>query len=211
MEWIGSRMFRQLCFGIALAASLAPGDGRAQAGDGAWGLDMGVLADSGNALLQRAPDPQVDALFQAVDAVARDDRESAALCALLEPGADRSVQGLQAFAAQLGPDSRSRVANALADLVVASMQAPPQAFDRAAATQSLKAAAVTAAMLHDGFTRGLQGDGADGRGARCQSVRWLLDAMQSRPAHERAAMTRLLLDEGLSRLAASAGASTRGG
>jgi hypothetical protein len=32
-------------------------------------------------------------------------------------------------------------------------------------------------------------------------VRWLLDAMQSRPQVERAAMTRLLLEQGLSQLA----------
>ena len=35
------------------------------------------------------------------------------------------------------------------------------------------------------------------------ALRWLLDAMQTRPAAERAAMTRMLLDEGLARLDAA--------
>ena len=76
----------------------------------------------------------------------------------------------------------------------------------AAARQSLKAAGVTAAILHDGFVAGLNADGnaPDARSARCQSLRWLLDAMQARPVAERAAMTRLLLDEGLTRMSAGA-------
>jgi len=62
---------------------------------------------------------------------------------------------------------------------------------------------VTAAILHDGFIAGLNTTGStiDNRAARCRSLRWLLDAMQSRRQGERAAMTRLLLDEGLARLA----------
>lgn len=190
---------------IALAALLLPSLTMARPAADLWGLDPSVLAATGGDLLQRAPDPQVDALFQAVHAVARNDAESPALCALLEPAADRSIEGLDAFASQLGPDSRSRVTNALADLLLAAVQSPAQTFDRAAAKQSLKGAAVTAALLHDGFATGLQaGDDADGRSARCRSLRWLLDAMQSRPPAERAAMTRFLLDEGLSRMATDA-------
>ncbi|WP_159017038.1 hypothetical protein [Cognatiluteimonas profundi] len=190
---------------IVLAALLLPSLSMARPAADLWGFDPGVLAATGGDLLQRAPDPQVDALFQAVHAVARNDNESGALCALFEPKADRSIAGLDAFASQLGPASRSRFADALADLLLAAVQSPAQAFDRAAAKQSLKGAAVTAALLHDGFTTGLQaGDDADGRSARCQSLRWLLDAMQSRPPGERAAMTRFLLDEGLSRIATGA-------
>jgi hypothetical protein len=190
---------------IVLAALLLPSLCVARPASGPWDFDPGVLASTGGDLLQRAPDPQVDGLFQAVHAVARNDNESGALCALFEPDADRSIGGLDAFAARLGPDSRARVANALADLLLAAVQSPAQAFDRAAAKQSLKGAAVTAALLHDGFTAGLQAGGdAVGRDARCRSLRWLLDAMQSRPPGERAAMTRFLLDEGLSRLATGA-------
>ena len=168
-----------------------------------WGIDAGVLASSGSDLLRRAPDGEIDALFQAVHAASRDDDEAQALCALFEPDADRSLDGLNTAASRLGPASRERFATAVADALVAAVQSPPQAFDAAAARQSLKSAGATAAILHEGFVGGLNASGndADARSARCQSLRWLLDAMQSRPAPERAAMTRLLLDEGFARLA----------
>lgn len=171
-----------------------------------WGLDPGLLAGSGSDLLRRAPDGEVDALFQAVHAATQDDDEAQALCALFEPDADRSLDGLNAAASRLGPTSRDRFATAIADALVAALQSPPQAFDAAAARQSLKSAGVTAAILHEGFVGGLNATGTDtdARTARCQSLRWLLDAMQSRPPPERAAMTRLLLDEGLARLAPGA-------
>lgn len=167
-----------------------------------WGIDPGVLAASGSDVLRRAPDGEVDALFQAVHAAARDDDEAQAMCALFEPDADRSLDGLNAAASRLGPASRDRFATAMANALVAAMQSPPQAFDAAAARQSLKSTGVTAAILHEGFVGGLNATGTDpaARSARCQSLRWLLDAMQSRPPAERAAMTRLLLDEGLARL-----------
>ncbi len=161
-------------------------------------FDPSVLAESGSDLLKRAPPAQMDAVFQAVHAVAANTAEAPALCALLQPGADRSLDGLNAFASRLGPDSRARFGNALADLLVSAVQSPPQSYDPAVAQQSLKASAVTAALLHDGFMAGFQaGNDATGRDARCQSMRWLLDAMQSRPQIERASMTRLLLDQGL--------------
>jgi len=165
---------------------------------GQWDFDPSVLAESGSDLLKRAPPSQMDAVFQAVHAVAANTAEAPALCALLQPDADRSLDGLNTFASRLGPDSRARFGNALADLLVTAVQSPPQAYDPAAAQQALKASAVTAALLHDGFMAGFQaGNDANGRDARCQSVRWLLDAMQSRPQPERASMTRLLLDQGL--------------
>jgi hypothetical protein len=169
-----------------------------------WGFDPGVLAASGSDLLRRAPDGEVDALFQAVHAAAREDGEAQAMCALFEPDADRSLDGLNAAATQLRPASRERFAAAIANALVAAVQSPPQAFDAGVARQSLKSAGVTAAILHEGFVGGLNATGNDPatRSARCQSLRWLLDAMQSRPPTERAAMTRLLLDEGLVRLAA---------
>ncbi|MDB6163843.1 MAG: hypothetical protein JWL98_1275 [Xanthomonadaceae bacterium] len=166
-----------------------------------WQLDTGALAASGSDLLLRAPDAQIDGLFQAVHSAAQDPNDARALCTLFAPDADRSLQGLNDVAARLGPTSRSRFATALADVFVASMQSSPQPLDRAAAQQSLKAAAVTAALLHDGFVAGLQAEA--GEDARCQSLRWLLDAVQSRPQTERAAMTRLLLDQGLAQVAST--------
>lgn len=165
---------------------------------GGWDFDPSVLAESGSDVLKRAPAPQMDAVFQAVHAVAANAAEAPALCALLQPDADRSLDGLNAFASRLGPDSRARFGNALADLLVTAVQSAPQPYDPAVAQQALKASAVTAALLHDGFMAGFQaGNDASGRDARCQSMRWLLDAMQSRPLGERASMTRLLLDQGL--------------
>ena len=195
-------MLNRAFLAIALAVlSLSTRVHAAPAGEwdaGEWNFDPSVLAASGSDLLKRAPPPQMDAVFQAVHAVAANAAEAHALCALLQPDADRSLDGLNTFASRLGPDSRARFGNALADLLVTAVQSAPQSYDPAAAQQSLKASAVTAALLHDGFMAGFQADNTDkGRDARCQSVRWLLDAMQSRPQLERASMTRLLLDQGL--------------
>lgn len=188
--------------GIALLLSLLLAPAAAQQTDaGVWSFDPSVLAAGGDLLL-RAPDREIDGLFQAVHAVAQSPNEVQALCGLFDPQADRSLAGLNAVASRLGPDSRTRFANAVANVLVAAMQSSPQPHDVAAARQSLKAAGVTAAILHDGFLAGLNADGNDAatRDARCQSLRWLLDAMQTRPQPERAAMTRLLLDEGLTRM-----------
>lgn len=189
-------------FTAALAALLASVPAVAQDA-GAWGFDPGILAASGSDLLRRAPNAEIDGLFQAVHAATRNEQEAQAVCALFEPDADRSLDGLNAAASRLGPASRERFGNAVGNVLVAAVQSPPQVFDAAAARQSLKASGVTAALLHDGFVAGLTATGSttDSRAARCHSLRWLLDAMQSRPQGERAAMTRLLLDEGLARLA----------
>jgi len=183
---------------LAAASTAAPAQSVAD-----WGIDPDILADSGSDLLGRAPDDAIDGLFQAVHAASRNEDEARALCGLFEPDADRSLAGLNAVAVRLGPASRERFATAVADALVGATQSPPQPYDAAAALQSLKAAGATAAILHDGFVRGLNASGndADSRGARCQSLRWLLDTMRARPQHERAAMTRWLLDEGVARLA----------
>jgi hypothetical protein len=191
---------------VVLTLSLLIAPAMAQQPDsGGWSFDPSVLAAGGD-LLQRAPDREIDQLFQAVHAAAQTPAEADALCGLFDPQSDRSLAGLNEVASQLGPDSQARFANAVASVLVGAMQSPPQRYDAAAARQSLKAAGVTAAILHDGFLAGLNADGnaPDARGARCQSLRWLLDAMQSRPAAERAAMTRLLLDEGLARIGTGA-------
>jgi hypothetical protein len=193
------------CCAVVLSAALAfmSASTFAQPSLDDWGIDPGVLADGGNTLLRHAPDDAIDAIFQSVHAASQDDAQARALCGLFEPDADRSLQGLNAVAARLAPASRDRFAAALGNALLAAMQSPAQPYDAGAALQSLKAAGVTAALLHDGFVRGLNTAGNDdnSRAARCQSLRWLLDAMQARPQSERAGMTRWLLDQGLGRLA----------
>jgi hypothetical protein len=189
---------RLCCMAIGMLLSSTVG---AQTAPADWGMDVGALAGGGSELLQHAPDAQLDELFQALHSVAHDDHDAQALCALFAPDADRSLQGFNTLAARLGPANRSDLATALADVLVVAMQSPPQADHHAQAQQSLKAAGVTAALLHDGFVAGLQSSAAPP--ARCQSLRWLLDAMQTRAATERAAMTRLLLDQGLGLISAS--------
>lgn len=163
-----------------------------------WGIDASVLMEGSEDLLLRAPDPAIDALFQAVHASAQSPAEARALCGLFDPQADRSLAGLNEVAARLGDDSRARLANAAAEAFVAAAQHPRQPYDAAQAQQWMKAAGVRAALLNDGFSAGLSGDDPD---ARCRSIGQLLDALQSRPLGERAAVTRLLLSEGLTRLA----------
>ncbi|MFL6592459.1 MAG: hypothetical protein ACJ8GK_07110 [Luteimonas sp.] len=199
MQRFATRLPFVLCTALSLATSIA----RAQDAPADWGIDPAILGASGSDLLRRAPDSAIDGVFQAVHAASQDDGEARALCGLFEPGADRSLQGLNAVATQLAPASRERFANAIAQALVGAMQSPPQPYDAAAAKQSLKAAGATAAILHDGFARGLDAAGTDApsRDARCRSLRWLLDAMQTRPPSERAAMTRWLLDQGLAQLA----------
>ena len=83
------------------------------------------------------------------------------------------------------------------------MQNPRQAYDAAAAKQTLKSAGVTAMLLHDGFMVGMTADGTDAasRDARCRSFGWMLDALHDVPMPQRVAATRLMLSEGLSQLA----------
>ena len=162
-----------------------------------WGFDPTALVSSGQDLLSRAPDATVDGLFQALHATAKRPEESQALCALFDPQSDRGLDGLNALASQLGEESRVRLADAVTQFVVAAAQNPPQPYDAAAARQALKAAGVRAALLDDGFVAGLNGDDHP---ARCRSIGLLLDALQTRPAGERAAVTRLMLTEGLDRL-----------
>jgi hypothetical protein len=188
---------------IASTALLLAAAPAARAQDmGAWRFDPGALLATGSDLLRQVPAAQMDGLLQALHATAQDERQAQLLCGLFDPDADRSLQGLDALATKLDPGSRQRFAAAIADALVASLQSPVQPYDAARARQSLKAAGVTAALLHDGFVAGLNTPGRDpaSRQSRCRSVRWLLDAMQSRPQDERAAMTRLLLEQGLGRL-----------
>lgn len=180
------------------AAATPPPGADARAMMEAWGIDPAVLAGDGATLLQRAPDPAVDTLFQAVHLSFQNAQEAQALCALFEPDGDRSLEGLNRAAATLGDASRRRLANAVVLVLMTSAQGTPQPYDVGTARQALKAAAVRAALLNDGFTAAL--NGGDTR-ARCRAIGQLTAALEGQPQAERAAVTRLLLGEGLAMLA----------
>jgi hypothetical protein len=165
-----------------------------------WGVDPAVLVADGRELLLRAPDTAVDGVFQVLLDTSRRPQQARVVCALLDPQADSSLAGLNAIAGGLEPAMRERYVQAVAVLFVAAAQHPPQPFDAAAAEQALRQAGVRAALLNDGFSAGLAGDTA----ARCRSAAMLLQALAPRPLPERAAVTRLLLMQGLQRLAGPA-------
>ena len=187
------------CLGLAAAAPAASAPPEPAPMLESLGFDPAVLVADGMELLSRAPDTAVDGLFQAVHAAAREPGEADALCALFEPEADRSLAGMNAAAEGLDAESRDRFALAVAGVLVEATRNPPQPFDPEAALQSLKSAGATAAILHADFLPGMEGTGEE----RCRSFGMLLDALAERPLGERAAVTRLLLQEGLSRAAGS--------
>lgn len=195
------RLLLIACLGlVATAPTAAAPPGPASLAE-AWGFDPAVLVADGMELLSRAPDDAVDGLFQAVHAAASAPGETAALCALFEPDADRSLAGMNAAATRLDTESRDRFALAVAEVLVEATRNPPQPFDAATARQALKSAGATAAILHADFLPGLQGGG----GERCRSFGLLLDVIGERPLDERAAVTRLLLREGLAHAAGAVG------
>lgn len=163
-----------------------------------WGFDPGALLADGRELVMRAPDASVDGVFQAVHASSRSPQDSRVMCELFDPAAERSLEGYNQIAAQLSEQSRLRFADAATAFFLTAAQSPQQPFDAATAQQALKAAGVRAALMNDGFLAGLNGGDHD---ARCRSVGWLLDALQARPAAERASVMRLLLSQGLDYLA----------
>lgn len=166
-------------------------------------LDPAMVMAVGGDVLVRAPDSALDQLFQAVHATSRVPEESAVLCALFDPDADRSVPAFQRAANRLGDGSRERFAAAFTQIAVTGLQGQPQPYDPAMAQQVLKSSAVKAAMLHDGFMVGLTTTGTDAasREARCRSFRWIVGVLKDAPVPQRAAATRWLLQEGLTLVA----------
>lgn len=162
-----------------------------------WGFDPAVLVADSRALLLRAPDSEIDRLFQAVHGSAQVPGEASALCAAFDPDGELGLEALQVAGEQLGDASRARFVDAIGAVLLAAAQHPPQPFDQAGARQALKAAGVTAAIQHDGFAAGLNGNDRD---ARCRSVGQLIDGLQAQPLPKRAAATRLLLLEGVGML-----------
>jgi hypothetical protein len=197
---------------LAVSAGLVPGattaEQRYSAADieqALSGLDIDALVGEAGGVLARAPDSAIDGLFQAVHASAQMPQEAQAMCRLLEPDADRSLEAIGRAANRLGVDSRQRFITAVAEIAGTGLQNPPQPYDAAAARQVIKSAGVTATLLHDGFLLGLNTTGSDSasRELRCRSMRWMLDALGDAPQAQRALATRLLLNEGLTLLAQS--------
>lgn len=164
------------------------------------GFDPSVLMGSAQDVLARTPDAQVDGLFHALHGSMQQPAEADAICRLFDANADRGIDSLNETAMRLPDASRQRFVDAIANAVLAGLQGQPQAWDRAAAAQALKANGTRAAILHDGFTAGLA-DGAS-RDARCRSLGAMLDVLADRPQSERVPVTRLLLEQGLAAAAA---------
>lgn len=164
-------------------------------------IDPALVIQGVGDVILRAPDRDIDGVYQAVHAASRNEREAEALCALFDADADRSLLGLQRAANALGPDSRQRFVDAVLALAVAGSQGTPRPYDIAAAEQVLRQAGVSAMLLHDGFMIGMSATGDDpaSRTARCRSFRQLVDVMQDFPLEQRALATRYLLREGLDR------------
>jgi len=186
-----------LCLPLAAALPVHAQDARVDLS----GIDpMQVIAGANDVLL-RAPDRDIDRLFKAVHAASRNEAEARGLCALFDPGADRSLLGLQRAANALGQDSRVHFIEAVTAVAVSGLQGVPQPYDPAVGAQALKAATVTGMMLHDGFMLGLTSTGSDAasRRARCTAFRQLVDVLDGFAIGERVAATRYLLSEGLVR------------
>lgn len=163
-------------------------------------LEPSQVVPVANDLLMRAPDRDVDVLLDAVHTASQSERDAAQLCSLFESDADRSPAGLQRVAANLGEDSRQRFVNALTGIAMAGLQGQRQAYDPDLGLQTLKSAGIKAMLLNENFAAGMAADGNDAasRNARCQSARWLLDALRGFELPQRAAATRYLLSQGLS-------------
>lgn len=189
---------------LALAPSL-PAQAQAQSSRvDLSGIDPMQVIAGANDVLARAPDADIDRLFRAVHAASQNEREARGLCALFDPGADRSLAGLQRAANALGEQSRLRFIEAVTAVAINGLQAPPRSWDPALGEQAVKAATVTGMMLHDGFLLGLSSTGSDpgSRQARCTALRQMLDVLDGFSVADRVAATRYLLSEGLARYGA---------
>ncbi|MFL6586702.1 MAG: hypothetical protein ACJ8GV_07430 [Luteimonas sp.] len=166
-------------------------------------LDPAAVLSTGGDVLRRASTQSVDELFQAVLLSSRDPKEARALCALFEPDARRDLAAFQRTVDTLGPASRNRFANAFTNVAMSGLQGQPQAYDPAVAQQVLRAAAITATLLHDGFMLGMTSTGTDeaSRRARCLSFRQMVDVLKDQPQPQRVLATRWLLSEGLTLVA----------
>lgn len=191
LRWAGALLAWLLLAGHASAA-----------GDDAWTFDPEVLLARSEQAIGNASDAAIDRLFQAVWRSAQAPAEMAAMCAFFAPDARRDLAAINRAAARFSPASQRRFQQATDGLLRSAQQAPPQPYAPDLAMHALKQAAVTAAMLHDGFIAGISASGSDAASqrARCRSLRLLLGTVSMRPPEERAMITRLLMREGLRRL-----------
>lgn len=198
-------MRRPLALSLLCVSLAVPGMAAAQQTIDLSRIDPAVVMATGSDVLRRASAPAIDELFQAVLQASREPAEARALCTLFEPDAQRDLAAFQRAVDRLGPASRNRFANAFTHVALSGLQGAPQAFDAAAAQQVLRAAAVTATLLHDGFMLGLTATGTDeaSRQARCSAFRQMVDVLKDRPQDQRVLATRWLLDEGLTLVADS--------
>ena len=167
-----------------------------------WTFDPQLLLERSEAVIERAPDASLDQLFQSVAEAARRPQELSAMCALFDPQARRDLAAINRTAQRFGDASQRRFQRATDVLLQTAQAAPPQPYDPQLAQRALRQAAVTSAMLYDGFVAGLNGEGSDAASqqARCRALRQLLDTVSMRPLGERAMITRLLMREGLQRI-----------
>ncbi|WP_149196361.1 hypothetical protein [Luteimonas suaedae] len=164
-------------------------------------IDPSLVLANAEDVMMRAPNRDIDRLYQAVHAASQSDSEAQTLCTLFDPDADRSLFGLQQAANALGTASRERFVEAVAAIAVNGAQSERQPYDPAAAAHVLKQAGVSAMLLYDGFMVGMTATGNDpgSRTARCRSFRQIVEVLQDFSLADRAAATRYLLVEGLTR------------
>ncbi len=167
-----------------------------------WTFDPQLLLARSETVIERAPDASLDQLFQSVAEAARSPQELSAMCALFDPQARRDLVAINRTALRFGDASQRRFQQATDALLQTAQAARPQPYDPLLAQRALRQAAVTAAMLYDGFVAGLNGQGSDAASqqARCRALRQLLDTVSMRPLNERAMITRLLMRDGLQRI-----------
>ncbi|MGY0505662.1 hypothetical protein [Luteimonas sp. e5] len=163
--------------------------------------DSTSAVQQADALLSRADEAALDGVFQALHGVSRSPQDAARLCQALA-GAGQSDAWLR-LPGELSPLHQQALADAFANLLLSAWIGQPREFDEAAAQRSLRQAGVRAALLDADFSAatlaGPVQDPADEafHQRRCASMRALLDALAGQPREERAAVTRLLLRDGL--------------
>lgn len=179
-----------MCFAVAPTTSLAQ--------------SRGELASQADTLLRSASNEALDSLFKSVHAVSTSPTDSAQVCRALASPDRGSADTWLTLAQGLSGDNRDRLTSALGEIALSGWQGRPSPFDENAARTSLRQAGVRAAMLNDGFSASAlsmegasEASEAEMEALRCQSLGWLMDAVASQPLDERAAITRLLLRDGL--------------
>lgn len=166
--------------------------------------NRGEFAAQANTLLRGVSNDALDSLFQSVHAISTSSYDATQVCHALASPQRGSADTWLALAQDLSSDNRNRLTDALGQIVLSGWQGRPDPFDENAARTSLRQAGVRAAMLNAGFSASAFDMGnthtaseAQKEALRCRSLGWLLDAVASQPLEERAAITRLLLRDGL--------------